>query len=406
MAEQKAMVQATEDQTAAAFSDMLKTIRLDRMAEGLRSEATNKAAADGILQDLKDSAEHVVETNRGGVKGMHGFLAERLQCYGENARSAVKGDVLHYKLVDNNGPVDYYFDDIPVQAKACRSGGMFGLDHVAAHSDTYLWFKAEGFYHIPRDFYNKAMKLLRMTAETAGKLRREDYRQWKDVQAFFRENPDIKVKPMAFDYDQCQAGNVEQTICGIEADVQKTHEARKKALIDAAKPTLQEAIRVTVSSAALEGCLDGVSEMISKAGDGKTPADYDSDDWKDVGIKAVAGTGKGAVRGAAVYSMVNVLNVPSPLAAGTVSVVFYGVSEGKKLRNGEIDNSQFALNMANHASDAAVSAVGAALGGTLCPKHKVLGAVLGSVVASYIWNEGKKVLKKYVDEHREQPEKA
>lgn len=396
----KTAAQVAEDQTAAAFADMLRLFRMDERAEGLAAEAANKAAADGILQDLKDSAAKVIDTNRGGAKGMHGFLMERLQCYGENAKSAVQGDILHYRLIDDNGPADYYFDNIPIQAKTCRSGGMFGLDHVAEHADTYVWFKVEGVYHIPRDFYNKVTMLLNTPADVAGKFTREQYRQWTKVQDFFREHPDLKVKSMAYDYDQCQIRNVEKTIQTIETDVRKTNKSRKAAVVEATKPTLQEGIEVTGSSAVFEGCLEGAAEIIAKARDGKRPLDYGKEDWKDVRVKTAAGAGKGAVRGAAVYGMVNYMNIPSPAAAGTVTMAFCAVSEGKKLNDGEIDKTQFALNMAEHASDAAVSAAGAAIGRALFPKHKMAGAIIGSIIASFGWNYAKNAVKKYAEEHK------
>lgn len=361
MAEAKKMVvQVTEDQTAAAFADMLHSIRMDERAVGLAKEAANMAQADEILEDLKDSVAKVIDSNRGGVKGIHGFLMERIQCYGENAKSAVVGDILHYRLLDDNGPIDYYFDSTPIQAKACRSGGMFGLDHVAAHSDTYVWFKAEGVYHIPRDFYNKVTELLHTPADIAGKFTHEEYRQWKNIQNFFQKHTDLVVKPMNYDYDQCQVGKVAKTIREIEANVQKTNENRKAAVVEATEPTLQEGIKVTGTSAVLEGCLEAGSEIVSKAYAGKSPLDYGMDDWKDIGVKVAVGTGKGAVRGAAVYGMVNFVDIPAPIAAGTVTMAFCGISEGKRLHDGEIDGTEFALKMSEHTVDATVSVAGAA----------------------------------------------
>lgn len=70
--------------------------------------------------------------------------------------------------------------------------------------------------------------------------------------------------------------------------------------------TLQEGLKVTACSAALEGLVDGgVSILEHKQERGKI-RNFEKEDWKEIGIDTAKGVGKGAVRGAAVYAATNV----------------------------------------------------------------------------------------------------
>lgn len=66
----------TQEQGVAAWIDYLNQLRLNELLVRLSSQDVNLELALAELQKMKGNIATLIENNRGGVKGMHGFIAE------------------------------------------------------------------------------------------------------------------------------------------------------------------------------------------------------------------------------------------------------------------------------------------------------------------------------------------
>ncbi len=381
----KEFTQEVENQTTVTITEILKKIRLDRMRDGLARELKNKENADGLLAECRNSVNNLIESNRGGAKGMHGFIGERAQCYICNIRSVVKGEKPLYVLIDDNGMTDYLRGDVKIQQKACMANGHLGLDQVLEHFQKYPLFKEqEGIYQIPKDMYAKYAALSRLTEEAAGKLLREDYRLWKYITAFRRDNPDVIVEPMAVDYKDIQAGNIFETLNKIEEETRKAHLQRKITVIEKNQPTLQEGVKVTACSAAMEGGAACVYTVVDKAKEGKNPTNYEKEDWIDIGKNTAVGAVKGGVRGTTIYVLTNFTEIPAPVAAAAASIIIDTTVETTKLIAGESSREEYVNAMISSVGGATSSAAGAMIAKKLFKKNPLAG-LIGGLVGNICW---------------------
>ena len=193
----------TRDQTTAGFVDMLKQIRLDNLLQKLTEISGRRDDATAEIETLRADIIKLIDSNRGGIKGVHGFIGERVQVVFCNARAIIQGEDPLYYLVDDNGMTDYFRGDVLIQQKACISDKALGLTHVLEHADKYPAFLDQnGVYQIPKDFYEIYSRYIGMPKETAGKLLKDEYRMWLRVQSFHNAAPNIKVEPMVVTYSE------------------------------------------------------------------------------------------------------------------------------------------------------------------------------------------------------------
>lgn len=392
----------TKDQTSALLTDTLKRIREDQLlADKVKITADYNNACEE-LQNCRNSVKHVIETNRGGVKGMHGFIGERAQVHIANAKALVNGETAIYNLLDDNGPVDYTRGNIPIQQKACKSGGNLGLDHVLSHSDKYPTFTHEGgIYQIPKDLYREYRKLKDMNPELAGRLRKEEYRLWKFIQQYSIDNPDIKIEPMVVSYDEIQAGTIEKTLDRVSKHHKDVEEQRMEKAIRDNAPCVKEFAKVCLISASVEGAVDAVLTAADKKSEGKRLRDYDSSDYKDIGKQAVKGFGKGAIRGSVVYVTTNFTSIPAPIATSTVTAAFDITSKAIKYNKGEITKEELIHSSLWSIADGSVSALGSIVGGKYIIKilpgilkgNSVVGGLIGNATAMLLWGLVKRKIK-------------
>lgn len=151
--------QFVQQQAVAAWIDYLNQLRLNQLLEKLFSQDTNLESALAELQKTKNVIISLIENNRGGTKGIHGFIAEAAESGIGNAKNLVKGLEEVYKWINNNGPVDLRRGAVDIQQKFVRAGGHFGLEAIKEHIDTYPDFlKGGGKYQIPKDFYDELKK--------------------------------------------------------------------------------------------------------------------------------------------------------------------------------------------------------------------------------------------------------
>ena len=64
----------TQAQTTGAFIGTLNEIRLHELVKRYAEIDCHKAGADQELQALREEIKNLIESNRGGTTGMHGFI--------------------------------------------------------------------------------------------------------------------------------------------------------------------------------------------------------------------------------------------------------------------------------------------------------------------------------------------
>lgn len=372
---------AAEQQGVAGFVSWLKTIRLEKLLHEMEQIDFRRSNALNELKALVKSVEELIASNRGGEKGIHGFIGERAQVYIKNAKALLNGSDRISKLIDDNGMIDYWENGIAVQQKACRD--KLGLPHLLDHKAKYPEYSGIG--QIPKDFYETYKRLEKLTEAEAGRLTKPDRKIWLEIQKIKKAG--IIVKPMECTYDEIQKNTIYDTIDKQEREIKAEATRQEAQAIARHRPTLREGVMVTATSAAVEGVMSGAEEILNKRHEGKRIRDFDLDDAKDIGKAALKGSGKGAVRGAVVYTATNFTQIPAPVAGAAVTVAFDSVSAVKKYTDGKITGAECAEEIGKSALIASAGALGAKIGGKLCPVP-VVGEVVGGFIFSFAADKG------------------
>ena len=372
------IAESTEQGGLSAAVSWLKSIRLAKLLEEMERIDFRKENAMNELEELTRSVDELFRSNRGGEKGIHGFIGERAQVFLCNAWSIIKGEVRICELIDDNGMTDYFEHGISIQQKACRSNGWLGLDHVLKHSEKYPEFC--GKYHIPKDFYEEFVRIGNMSQYEAGCLSRHEWNLWLEIQKV--KQAGITVEPMKVTYSEIQRDRIYDTIENQRDMLHEEVEKQTKLAEDSHKPTVKACIQTTFISATIEGVLGGASVALEKRFMGKNFKDYNKQDLKDIEMAAVEGTVKGALRGTAVYLTENYTSIPGVVAGSAITVAFESVKAMKKCSDGVISKQECVRITKKSTLIATAGALGAKLGEEICPVP-VVGGVVGGFVFSF-----------------------
>lgn len=391
-------IRGTLDQAYASWITYLNQLRIDTLLDKLSRQDINLENALVQLEYLKKSiAEEIIKTNRGGSKGIHGFIGERMQVGIENAKKLIDGLNKEYVLIDDNGPVDYLKNGVPIQQKARQLN--LGIDAIREHLKKYPDFlKNGGKYEIPKDYYEKLQKLWDLSSEEAKKIQNSqsgDYKLWKAIQSF-KKQTDIsldKIAPMDADYSEIQKNTYEDAIDRREREIRKKDQANRDAAYQKSKPTIEEAGKAVKIGAGMEGGISLCLAIAKKHKEGKRLCEYTEKDWMDVGIDTGKGTVKGGIRGGVVYVMSNFTCTPSNVASALVTAIFGTVANAMKLSKGEISQEDFVINSEACCLDAGVSAISGIIGEIIIP-IPVLGAIIGTSVTHFMYG----IIQKYCNE--------
>ena len=431
---------STAEQGIASWINYLNQLRLDLLSKSLddigrktASELENqsenyKQAIHSIDQAIKD-AYHIIESNRGGTKGIHGYIAEAAQKGVGNAKSYITGGCQQYEWVNDNGQWDIIKlvsngKRIPVQVKFTQK--LLSLPEVLRHLEKYPdSVQIGGYYMIPKDFYEQFNVYADMPASIANKLPSSNgefnLADWEYVQNFVKEGKIPRDRIMASDlsYKDVQSGQIFKTLDAEKNDLKKINDVRNKKIEDEAeqsrraafersKPSLKEGAKVAAASAAIEGVITLVSEVIKKRKDGKRLKDFTEEDWKEILSETGIGTLKGSLRGVFVYTLTNCTHTPASVANALVTASFGVARLLAKYRANEISELEFYENCEIVCLDAAVSALSSFMGQALVPVP-VIGAILGNAVGTLMYQIGmnlfraeeKKSLERYLAEIEE-----
>lgn len=390
------IIKTTQEQAVASWIDSLNQSRLDELFANLATQDVNLADALNELQELKvfvANPEHIL----GSFKSKHGEIAEHVQVNISNARRMVEGLSAEHTFegVGRTAPEDYLFNGIKVQSKYLN-GLVNTLTHdngVMGHLAKYPDFLNEGgIYHIPQDQYDAMQKLFSMNDEEINKASREVRAVVQKLKEF-QEQTGIdlsgdSIKPAIGNYDEVQLGKIDNTIDNEEKSIKTKDQERRDDAYQQNKPTLQEGVKATAASAAIEGGMSFCLGVAKKLKSGKKLSEFTADDWKDIGIDIAAGSGKGAVRGASIYTLTNFTATPAAVASALVTAAFGVTAQARLLQQGKISNEDFIVNSEVVCLDVSVSAISSLLGQVMIPVP-ILGAVIGNAVGMFMYGIAK-----------------
>lgn len=402
------VVKSNQEQAIASWVNYLNQVRLDQLMEALRCQDQNWDQAVNTLKDtLSIINKEIIERNRGGLKGMHGFIAEVAECGVTNAREQVQGGMPVYKWINDNGPADLLRNGVQIQQKFVAAGNHLSLQAITQHIKTYPNFLNQGGkYQIPRDHYEQIMRLLSISEEQANKMPTNtgafSLKQWKEVHDFF-ENGTIQlqdIEPSKLKYEQVQMNRIHDTIQGEKQSLKEVDQKIRDDAYNASKPTLEQGMEAAAISAAIEGGTAFVSAVAKRRKAGKRIGEFDSKDWEEVFKESGIGIVKGGVRGISIYALTNFTVTPAnftvtPAAvASALCTAAFGIAEqAHLLRTGKITEEQFIMNSEILCLDTSVSALSSLIGQILIP-IPVLGVVIGNTVGTLLYQVAKDNLTK------------
>lgn len=389
------ILKTSQEQALASWINYENQLRINRLLAKLTSQDINFKQALEELQKMKFNIDLLISSNRGGSKGMHGYIAEISEVGIENAKNMIKGLSPIYEWINDNGPVDLIRNGTKIQQKFINSYGHFGLEKVKEHFEKYPDFiKNGGKYQIPKDFFNELQKLMNISQETAAKESTQTYRLWKWVHDFFNENKNINLndfEPSNLNYSEVQVGNINSVIKNEKNNIKKENQKLRKTAYETSKPTLKEGMRIAAISAATEGVMNFCIGIVKKLKKGKHLSEFTAQDWKDVGIDTTKGTVKGCIRGTTIYTMTNFTETPAAIASSLVTAVFGVTTQAYQLKNGTITNEDFIINSEVICMEVSVSAIASLLGEFLIPVP-ILGAIIGNMTGMFMYQISKDYL--------------
>lgn len=419
--ETETIVKSTQEQAVAAWINYLNQIRLDKLVETLKSigqeqadklsaQAHNLSDALSSIDEAIGNVDKIIETNRGGVRGIHGYIAEPAQVGIGNARSQILGGKAIYEWVDDNGQWDITRKiaesglKTPIQMKFVQ--GNLSLDALLEHLEKYPdSLEVGGKYQIPKDFYEKIQMYMNTPADVANKMPTStgefSLKEWNKVQDFIKENkiPMDRIEPSDLTYKEAQAGTIHDTLSSEKdkiaaindeqnKEINKESEKKSANAYTKSKPSLAEGAKATAISAAVEGATTFCAAVIKKRKSGKKLRDFSEDDWREIGGDTALGTLKGGVRGASIYALTNYTATPAAVASALTTAAFGVADQVNQFRNGTITETQLVENSEILCLDTAVSAFSSVIGQIAIPVP-ILGAVIGNAVGSMMYQIAK-----------------
>lgn len=383
---------------------------------------TQNAAAKARIENNLDKALQCVDNVRdfvnapnhvlGNPSTKHGEFAEQVDINFHNA-----DQIMHNRRPDaskegvvRNAPQDYYVNGVAVQSKYCN-GANNSLGDVVEHLKQYqsINFGQDGSYYvIPKDQY-ELLKRIRKNENGQYELIKSTQKNdtenisQKTIDAIGKKLEEIKalsggrklgdiIRPGETDYAAVQRGKIMETLdkksdqLNQTADNQKqraderSDKKREQAQQEAA-PSLQKAGKAAAEAAFISGGFQLAVGIYSKCKEGKKINEFTVDDWKDIGIDTAKAAAEGGISGFAIYSITNFTSISAGPAAAGVSLAFSVSELAYRKSTGAISDEEFKESCQMAALNAAVSAVGAAIGQELIP-IPLLGAWIGSFIAT------------------------
>lgn len=398
-------------QGVAAYVDWLNRMRLSDLAASLDWILTHEtdaladadvrlANAMANLDWAKANVENLIDTNRGGGTGLHGFIAEFAETGIANARRAVEGMRRSTVVLNDNGPVDLMVHGHGVQMK-------FYAD-LRSELET-----AAGYRRMDMMFPKDHVEVFRAVMNGKNDIRfdgqRLSGRQIERIRKLIEEESESRglpwdkwMRPSKLDYGQVQKESIGRTfnqeaerldarITDRKMDIGKDADGQRADAWRRARPNLGEAHKGAGVGAAMQGGANLGLFIYERHKAGREVWQFTVEDWKACGLTTAEGAFKGGFTGYAVYGLTNVCRMSAP-SAGAVAAGTFGLIDAViRFRSGEIDDDGFLNLLTMNAIDATGTAVGAAIGQAVIP-IPVVGALIGSIGVSTVLGIGKGIL--------------
>lgn len=403
-------IKYTQEQAVASWVQYLNIIRFENLMNNLNKQDTNLDEAIASLDNTLNEINKLINSNRGGEKGIHGFIAEISEVGIGNAKENIKGKNSVYKWINDNGATDLVRNGINIQQKYYQKD--LSLSAINEHLKKYPNFiKEGGKYQIPKNQYEKIQYLRSITEDEANKLATRDgtfsLKQWKKVNEFFKNGTiDINsVEPANLEYSEVQRNTINNTINNEKEKIKETDNEIRKKINEENKPTLGEGIKVATVSSVIEGGTTFVSLIIKKKKEKKFIKNFTVEDWQEIIKKSGISTVKGGVRGASLYFFTNYTKTPSAVSNALTTSAF-GVAEQFYLyKKGRITENELLENSELLYLDASVSAISSVLGQAIIP-IPIIGVIIGNTIGLKMYEVAKnnfkaneqKIIQKYCEE--------
>ena len=371
--------------------------------EKLSNLANKSANALSNLDWAKTEIDNLININRGGETGVHGFISEYAETGIRNARDVFQGLQKSVTLLNDNGPADILLQGKEVQMKFYTNileeirqasnydqmSMMFPKDHVEVIEKIMGGAKSVEFNG--NILSNSQINNIRKAIEDESVLRGVSYDKW--LEASVNKYKDVQ-KGAINQMLSGEVNDINRQTAKQKSDIKKESDIDRIKAQQEAQPSFGEASKVAGIGAAVQGGLNLGIFVYRKHKDGKEVWDFDIDDWKECGVSTAKGTIKGGISGYAIYGLTNVCHLAAP-SAGAITSGTFGLSNAiVKYRKGDVDTDEFIDLVTLNAIDATGAAIGAAIGQTIIP-IPVVGALVGSIVATTVLSLGKGVLNKH-----------
>ena len=313
-----------------------------------------------------------------------------------NARRLIKGLARNHSFegVGRTAPEDYMRNGKQVQSKFYNGlrNTLFGKHALAEHLEKYRDFtKNGGSYDIPKDQYEEMVDLLNKYHTDPKQLSRSEYNLAKKIDEFLKSKGlelGKDIKPSVVNYSDVQQGNANKTVEKEEENIKKEDEKQRKKAYEESKPSLQEGLKATAVSAAVEGGVSFCMSVVKKRKE-KSFSEFSEEDWKEIGLDAGKGAVKGGIRGGTLYVATNFTATPANVASAYITAAFGIAAQIQALNEGKVSSEDFVINCETVCLDVTVSAIASLAGQVLIP-IPVLGAVIGNVAGQFIYEHCKK----------------
>ena len=416
---------STQEQAVAAWVNYLNQIRLEKLVETLKTigrdqadklsnQAQNLKNALSSIDEAINNVDEIIVTNRGGHKGLHGYIAEVAQVGVGNAREEIAGKKAIYEWVNDNGQWDIARKiadsglKTPIQMKFVQKNLSLDalLDHLEKYPDS---LEIGGKYQIPKDYYERINHYLTVSEEVANKTPTSSefsLKEWRRVHDFFKDDkiPMDRIEASDLTYKEVQAGAIHNTLSSEKESliaqndeqnkkIKDTAEKQSKEAYSQSKPSLAEGLKASAVSAAVEGTTSFCTAVIKKRKSGKKLSEFSKEDWKGIGGESAVGTIKGGVRGLSIYALTNYTATPAAVASALTTASFGIAEQVNKYRNGHITEMELIENSEILCLDTAVSAFSSFVGQVTIPVP-ILGAVIGNAVGTMMYQIAKEFFNK------------
>ena len=300
-----------ESTRAAELASNLEQILVSETG-GLAEVAARAAHAELHVHSARLNIEGIVDANRGGVKGVHGFIAEYAEEGVANAERAIHGLKPLTKVLADNGAADISVRGVPVQMKF-YADPQTQLLRSSDYRDMEMMFAKDRFEVFDRIMRGQeyveldGMRLSSRKVEAIrGLIEKESTERGQPYSAWMRQShldyAEVQVRAISDTLDEKAAGLREQADTQRQqvrehSDAQRTTAARQAA------PSWGEAATISYRAAAVQGGLALGVFVYRRHREGIELWRFNSQDWRECGLETAKGGIQGGITGLSIYGL-------------------------------------------------------------------------------------------------------